>query len=376
MDCAFLSCPFRISQTTKIFRKMKNIKILLALFLLAPMGASAQKLKVENTAIDCGQVAYQTPASADFEITNTSNHTIRIKEGKTSCGCTCVDFPKDGVAPGETFSVRVTYDSQTMGHFDKLAALYSDAEDKPLVLHIKGVVVDEVVGYAGDFPYTLGQIKADRIDVEYDNVSRGEMPQQKIHILNTTGQTIQPQVMHLPNYIKAEVAPTKIKAGRDGVVTLTLDSRSLPDLGLNQTSVFLGAYPGDKVNADKEIDVSAVLLPNFGELTPQQLAKSAKIQLSTTEINVDPANSKKKVREVIVIRNVGKSPLDLTNLRMFTSALQVSLNKAKIEPNGEAKLKIAVDMEKLKTVRNKPRVLMITNDPNNPKVTINVNKKQ
>ena len=140
--------------------------------------------------------------------------------------------------------------------------------------------------------------------------------------------------------------------------------------------MFLGAYPGDKVNADKEIDVSAVLLPNFGELTPQQLAKSAKIQLSTTEINVDPANSKKKVREVIVIRNVGKSTLDLTNLRMFTSALQVSLNKAKIEPNGEAKLKITVDMEKLKTVRNKPRVLMITNDPDNPKVTINVNKKQ
>ena len=39
----------------------------------------------------------------------------------------------------------------------------------------------------------------------------------------------------------------------------------------------------------------------------------------------------------------------------------------------EAKLKITVLAEKLKTIRSKPRVLMITNDPDNPKVTINVN---
>lgn len=70
---------------------------------------------------------------------------------------------------------------------------------------------------------------------------------------------------------------------------------------------------------------------------------------------------------------MGKSVLDIRNLRMFTSALQVSLNTTHLAPGAEAKLKITVDAAKLKEARNKPRVLMITNDPDNAKVTININ---
>ena len=179
--------------------------------------------------------------------------------------------------------------------------------------------------------------------------------------------------MHLPNYLKADVAPTKVKPGHSGVITLTLDSRSLPEMGLNQTSVFLGGFPGDKVSADKEITISAVLLPNFEKLSAHQLAIAPKIELSEMEVNLPPFGKKKKQRAVIRLRNVGKSVLDIRSLRMFTSALQVSLNTTHLAPGAEAKLKITVDAAKLKEARNKPRVLMITNDPDNAKVTININ---
>ena len=86
-----------------------------------------------------------------------------------------------------------------------------------------------------------------------------------------------------------------------------------------------------------------------------------------------PFGKKKKQRAVIRLRNVGKSVLDIRSLRMFTSALQVSLNTTHLAPGAEAKLKITVDAAKLKEARNKPRVLMITNDPDNAKVTININ---
>ena len=91
------------------------------------------------------------------------------------------------------------------------------------------------------------------------------------------------------------------------------------------------------------------------------------------EVNLPPFGKKKKQRAVIRLRNVGKSVLDIRNLRMFTSALQVSLNTTHLAPGTEAKLKITVDAAKLKEARNKPRVLMITNDPDNAKVTININ---
>lgn len=352
---------------------METKHILLASLLLLPLGALAQKIEVKNAVIDCGQVAYQSPVSVDFELRNKANHAVKIKDVKVSCGCTTVDYPTDEIKGGETFTMRVTYDAMTMGHFNKVVGVYSDADDKPMELRVKGVVVEEVVNYAGTFPFALGEMLVDKNDIEFDDVNSGEQPQQVIHIRNASSTTIQPQVMHLPNYLKADVSPTKLKPSHDGVITITLDSRSLHDFGLTQTSIFLGQFPGDKVSQDKEITVSAVLLPNFEKLTPQQLALAPKIQLSSPELNLPAFNGKKKQRGTIIIKNTGKSKLHISSLRMFTSALQLSLNTTTIAPGAEAKLKITVDADKLKGARSKPRVLMITNDPDNPKVTININ---
>jgi len=51
--------------------------------------------------------------------------------------------------------------------------------------------------------------------------------------------------------------------------------------------------------------------------------------------------------------------------------LQVSLNKTKLAPGEYAKLKITAVERDLKLVKE-PRVLMITNDPEQPKVVIEV----
>ena len=341
--------------------------------MLVPLSVRAQKLNVASAVIDCGQVPYQSPVTVEYEISNKGNKTVRITKARMSCGCTGVEYPQGDIVAGETFAVKVTYDAMTMGHFDKQIDLYTTQGEQPLLLRIKGVVVAEVVDFGGNYAFTLGQIAADRNNIEFDDVNRGEQPQQKIHIRNTTDEMMQPQVMHLPDYMMADVAPTKIKPGHSGVITFTLNSKKLPEMGLNQTSVFLGRFPGDKVSADKEITVSAVLLPNFEKLSAHQLAIAPKIELSSTELSFPPFGNKKKLRAVVRIRNVGKSRLDIRSLRMFTSALQVALNKSKLAPGEEAKMKVTVEAEKLKTARSKPRILMITNDPDNAKVTISVN---
>ena len=61
---------------------------------------------------------------------------------------------------------------------------------------------------------------------------------------------------------------------------------------------------------------------------------------------------------------------------MFTMGLQVSLNKTKIHPGETAKLKVTAVAAELKKSRSKnPRVLMITNDPDNAKVVVRVKVK-
>ena len=93
--------------------------------------------------------------------------------------------------------------------------------------------------------------------------------------------------------------------------------------------------------------------------------------MSTTTLNLGPFNGKKKLKGEIEIQNTGKSQLDITKLQMFTMGLQVSLNKSKLAPGEYAKLKITATERDLRLARS-PRVLMITNDPEQPKVVIEV----
>jgi hypothetical protein len=155
------------------------------------------------------------------------------------------------------------------------------------------------------------------------------------------------------------------------VALITLDTRKINDFGLTQTTVYLGHQPGDRVAPNKQIDISAVLLPSFNDLTETQLHLAPHIQLSTTTLNLGPFNGKKKLKGEIEIQNTGKSQLDITKLQMFTMGLQVSLNKSKLAPGEYAKLKITATERDLRLARS-PRVLMITNDPEQPKVVIEV----
>ena len=56
--------------------------------------------------------------------------------------------------------------------------------------------------------------------------------------------------------------------------------------------------------------------------------------------------------------------------------MSVKLNKSKLKAGEQAKMKITVNKKQLRSARSKPRVLMITNDPKQPKVVIKVKTKQ
>lgn len=337
-----------------------------------PFNVYAQQLSVKNEVIDCGNVIYEQPVTAKFEMQNMSSNPISIKDVKTSCGCTTVEYPKGQIAPGESFVVNATYDSRQMGHFFKDIALYSDASQQPFYLQIRGVVVEEIIDFAGQYPYTIADLNVDRNDVEFDDVNRGDRPVQKINIRNASSKSVSPVVMHLPSYMQAQVSPTTLQPGRQGTISLILDSKKVRDYGLTQTSVFLGMYPGDKVHPDKEISVSTVLLPAFTEMTETQMQYAPKLGLSAEELNI-AFNGKAKKTETIIIENLGRSELDISSLQMFTSGMKVKLNKTKLQSGEQAKLKITVDAKEIKKARSKPRVLMITNDPKRAKVIINVN---
>lgn len=353
---------------------MNNKSIILSLLAMASLDAMAQRISAKNEIIDCGNVLYESPVTVKFELTNKGNE-LNIDQVRVSCGCTTVDYPRQTIHRGDPFTVTATYDARQLGHFEKEVALFCNSSTKPFYLKMRGVVVEEANDFTGNFSYKVGGLMVDKNDVEFDDVNRGDYPVQLIHIRNNTAETVSPVIMHLPSYITATVSPTHIAPGKTGVASLKLDSRKLRDLGLTQTSVFLGKKPGEKVSLDKEISVSAVLLPDFDNMSETQLANAPKINLSETTLNLGSFGDKSSKSGIIFIENTGRSELDIRSMQMFTSGMSVKLNKSKLKPGEQAKLKITVNKKQLRSARSKPRVLMITNDPTQPKVVVKVKVK-
>ena len=338
--------------------------------------ASAQQITTQHETVDCGQVKFRQPVTAEFQMKNDGNAPLVIERVLSSCGCTTVDYPKRRIAPGENFVVKATYDAKQMGTFYKQIGICAQGASSPFTLTMRGRVVENISNFDGSYDYALGMLKADAQEVEFDDVNKGDRPVQRIHIFNPTEQVMEPVVMHLPAYLTAQVSPSKVAPHHSAVVSLTLDSKRLHDFGLNQTSVYLGANPGDKISSDKEVVVSAVLLPSFENMTEEQKAQAPQISLSTENLDLGSFGRKKKLKGEILITNTGKSELEIRSMQMFTMGLQVSLGESKIKPGESEKLKVTAVAADLKKARAKrPRILMITNDPDHPKVTIKIQVK-
>lgn len=353
---------------------MNKKTIILSILAMASADAFAQRIAAKNEIIDCGNVVYESPVTVKFELTNKGNE-LNINQVRVSCGCTTVDYPHQTINRGDAFTVTATYDARQLGHFEKEVALFCNSSNKPFYLKMRGVVVEENSEYTGNFQYKVGGLMVDKNNVEFDDINRGDYPVQLIHIKNNTGKTISPVVMHLPSYLTATVSPTHIAPGKTGVASLKLNSRKLHDFGLTQTSVFLGMNPGEKVSVDKEISVSAVLLPDFDNMSETQLANAPSLKLSDTVLDLGSFGEKTTKSGTIIIENSGRSMLDIRSMQMFTSGMSVKLNKSKLRPGEQAKLKITVNKKQIRNARSTPRVLMITNDPKMPKVVIKVKVK-
>ncbi len=353
---------------------MKYIALIVSMLLGVQVQMLAQaKAAFDKTTHDFGTILWKTPAKATFTITNNGDKPLVISNVTTSCGCAVADWTKQPIAPGKSGTVTSTYDAQALGRFQKSVGIYCNAADRPIYLAIRGNVSADPKDCTSMYPYEIGPVRIDKQTLEFDDANKGDKPFIELLIANISEEPYTPVLMHLPPYLTTEATPEIIKKGGTGKMKVILDTERLPKFGITTASVYLSRFPGDKVGAENEIPVSAVLLPDFSKVSAQQRANPPVIELSSTEISMLPLAADEKRAHTVVIRNAGRSNLEIQDLQVFNSALGVQLKKRVLKPGATTKLKITAYGKNLQKVKGTPRVLMITNDPKQPKLIITVN---
>jgi hypothetical protein len=103
---------------------------------------NAPDMTFENETIDFGTIEYGADGIRMFKFKNTGKSPLLITEVKGQCGCTTLPdgWPKEPIKPGASGTIKVKYDTQRPGTFDKKVTITSNAKISSKMVTIKGVV--------------------------------------------------------------------------------------------------------------------------------------------------------------------------------------------------------------------------------------------
>ncbi|MBU2019757.1 MAG: DUF1573 domain-containing protein [Bacteroidetes bacterium] len=135
------SVVFGQAQKTNTVKKKAPSK---AIAKEAPKPAEpAKPISFDQTLIERSNIAKGTNDRFTFTFKNTGKTPILIQDVITSCGCTTASKPDQPIAPGEKSEISVKYDTFRIGAFEKTITVKTNVQPEPIVLTIKGNVLEE-----------------------------------------------------------------------------------------------------------------------------------------------------------------------------------------------------------------------------------------
>lgn len=351
---------------------LRNIIFCSLLFVSSSLLAQP-RLSSNSDRIKMGRIEWKRPISVTYTITNTGDKPLVMSNVTTSCSCTIADWTKTPIVPGEKGFVKATFDSESLGRFDKEVCIYSNANPNLVYLSFEGEVVREVNDFSKTHPYHIGTIAVDKTSFDFPDTKKGDKLTTTLDIVNMSDRPYEPIIMHLPSFITMKRSSDMLLKGQRGILQFTIDTKLIDDVGLIQSSIYLSRFNGDKVSSENEIPVTVTLLPDFSNMTKADKEKAPIISLSATDLDLSEMLQKKsRGSQSITITNKGQSPLVINKIQVLNSSIGVTLKNRIIQPGESTVLRVTVHRAVDRKDTGKMSILIISDDPVQPKVEINI----
>ncbi len=129
---------------------MKKI-LFVIMAILATSAVQAQRstdkkpvMTFQETTVNIGTFPAEDPIRVcKFVFTNTGDADLYIHQAFASCGCTVPSYPQNGVKPGETDTIKVTYNGarKAPGTLRKSITIHNNSKKEMIKLYIIGKMI-------------------------------------------------------------------------------------------------------------------------------------------------------------------------------------------------------------------------------------------
>jgi hypothetical protein len=310
-----------------------------------------------------------------FPFTNTGNAPVIINNVLKKCGCTSPIYPKKPLLPGEKAAIEVGYDPKGRpGPFRTSVNVVSNARNNSVVLELKGIVIGkDITGLKNPlsveekYKFNIGPLKTTTNHVAFSKLYYHQSDSQSIGIYNPGQQDVAVSFPKLPGHIGAVVEPEVIPSGKEGVVTFYYDAAQKDDWGFVFDRVIMSVNGTE--NNSHAISISANIVEDFGDMTPEQKVLAPQIQFEKKEHNFDTVYQNSKVQYKYYFENVGKSDLIIRKIKP-SCGCTASHSGSNVVAPGKKSYILAEFNTGGRSGRQGKNITVVTNDPANPMVIL------
>lgn len=102
------------------------------------------EMKMDKLVHDYGTIVQNADGTCEFKFTNIGKAPLIISKCQASCNCTVPTCSTKSVLPNESDVIKILYGTSRVGTINKQITIYSNAINSPIVLNIKGNVIEKI----------------------------------------------------------------------------------------------------------------------------------------------------------------------------------------------------------------------------------------
>ena len=328
-------------------------------------------LKIENSPLNLKNlIADNETQSYTFNIKNEGNQPIIIKRVTPMSALLNASWSKEPLLPGKTSTIKIIYtSSRFQKNFDYRILVHSNAKNASQEIQLYGNLVDNPDKPALLYKYTLSGIKFQVSNINLGKLYTWQKTTDTIYYFNTRKKPVSLSIDNQPNYIHIDFIPKKVAPNQRGKMILTYDASLKEDYGYCYEHLIIN------INGSKDmrnrLTLTANIYEDFSRLSTQELKDAPIATIEKTTVNFGNIHKGEKTNCDFILKNTGKNPLIIRKTKTTCGCTAVSLKNKILQSGQSTIIRIIFDSTGKSGMQYKT-VSVITNDPKNPEITLNI----
>lgn len=333
------------------------------------------KIKLSTLRHDFGTIQEKAgDATFVFKFKNTGDAPLIISRAISSCGCTTPNYTKKPVKPGDEGEITVTYHAKGRpGPFEKSIYIYSnDAVNERAMLTITGNVVtsrNNIETYSEELG---GGIRVKITTLNFFDVYPGRKYRTRTLMVYNEGDIpVRLETRGAPKYLRIESDPEVIEPKKEGSLKVTYLADKVKDWGPREDFFYLLVKGKEAQMKNNRITIQADIWEDFSGWTKKEMDNQPEIDLSETKLTFHAKGDQQT--GVLTVRNCGKTKLSLRKLMSgMPECLTLKADDMSIKPGQSTTVVVKYDHKKNTARKKKSFFYIMSNDPTNSRVIIDV----